>query len=63
MKIELDSSLTHPYRINSYEQGSIVIGDERFVSSLIITSSIVINDWPPQNLQILQRIIWIKLLI
>ena len=49
MKIELDSSLTHPYRINSYEQGSVVIGDERFVSSLIITPSIVINNWPPQT--------------
>ncbi len=49
MKIELDSSLTHPYRINSYEQGSVVIGEERFFSSLIITPSIVINDWPPQT--------------
>lgn len=49
MKIELDSSLIHPYRINSYEQGSIVIGDERFFSSLIITPSIVINNWPPQT--------------
>ena len=49
MKIELDSSLAHPYRINSYEQGSVVIGDERFVSSVIITPSIVINNWPPQT--------------
>ena len=49
MKIELDSSLTHPYRINSYEQGSVVIGEERFVTSLIITPSIVINNWPPQT--------------
>jgi uncharacterized protein len=49
MKIELDNSLTHTYRINSYERGSIVIGDERFVSSLIITPSIVINNWSPQT--------------
>ena len=49
MKIELDNSLTHPYRINSYERGSIVIGDERFVTSLIITPSIVINNWPPKT--------------
>jgi len=49
MKIELDSSLTHPYRINSYEQGSVVIGEERFFSSLIITPAIVINNWPPQS--------------
>jgi uncharacterized protein len=48
MKIELDSSLSHPYRINSYEQGLVVIGDEHFVSSLIITPSIVIDNWPPQ---------------
>jgi uncharacterized protein len=49
MKIELDSSLTHPYRINSYEQGSIVIGDKCFISSLIITPSTVIKNWPPQT--------------
>ncbi len=49
MKIEIDNSLTHPFRINSYERGLIVIGDERFVSSLIITPSIVINNWPPQT--------------
>jgi len=49
MKIELDDSLTHPYRINSYERGSVVIGGEQFVSSLIITPSIVINNWPPQT--------------
>lgn len=49
MKIEIDDSLTHPYRINSYERGSIVIGEEQFVSSLIITPSIVINNWPPQT--------------
>jgi uncharacterized protein len=48
MKIELDSTLTNPYRIKSYEQGSIQIGDEQFFSSLIITPSIVINNWPPQ---------------
>jgi len=49
MKIELDSTLTHPFRINSYAQGSVVIGDERFDSSLIVTPSIVINNWPPQT--------------
>ena len=49
MKIELDSTLTNPYRINSYEQGSIQIGNKHFISSLIITPSIVINDWPPQT--------------
>jgi len=49
MKIELDNTLTHPYRINSYEQGSILIGNERFVSSVIITPSTVISDWQPQT--------------
>lgn len=49
MKIELDSTTTHLNRINSYEQGSIVIGNERFVSSFIITPSIVIHNWPPQT--------------
>ncbi len=49
MKIELDNTLMHPYRINSYEQGSILIGNERFVSSVIITPSNVINNWQPQS--------------
>jgi len=48
MKIELDSTTTHLNRINSYEQGSILVGNKRFVSSFIITPSIVIHDWPPQ---------------
>lgn len=49
MKIELDNTITHPYRINSYEKGSILIGNERFVSSVIITPSTVINNWQPQT--------------
>jgi uncharacterized protein len=49
MKIELDNTLMHPYRINSYEQGSILIGNDRFVSSVIITPSNVINNWQPQS--------------
>lgn len=51
MKIELDSSSTHPYHINSYTQGLIVIGDEHFTSSLIITPSIMINNWAPKTFQ------------
>lgn len=49
MKIELDSTLTHPYRINSYEQGLIQIGNDRFVSSIIITPSNIIDNWQPQT--------------
>ncbi len=49
MKIELDSTTGHPYRINSYEQGAIQIGNQRFVDSFIITPSLVINNWPPQS--------------
>jgi len=49
MKIELDSTTTHPNRISSYEQGSIQISNERFVNSFIITPSIVIHNWPPQT--------------
>lgn len=48
MKIELDSTTTHLNRINSYEQGSILVGNKRFVSSFIITPSILIHNWPPQ---------------
>jgi len=49
MKIELDNTLTHPYRINAYEPGSILIGNDRFVSSVIITPSNVIKNWQPQS--------------
>ena len=49
MKIELDNALTHPYRINAYEPGSILIGNDRFVSSVIITPSNVVNNWQPQS--------------
>ena len=49
MKIELDSTTTHPNRISSYEQGSIQISNERFVNSFIITPYIVIRNWPPQT--------------
>ncbi len=48
MKIELDDTLTHPCRINSYEQNLIVVGSKQFTSSLIITPSIIIDNWPPQ---------------
>ncbi|MCH8845802.1 MAG: Mth938-like domain-containing protein [Proteobacteria bacterium] len=48
VKIELDSTTTHLNRINSYEQGSILVGNKRFVSSFIITPSILIHNWPPQ---------------
>ncbi|MEE9160902.1 MAG: Mth938-like domain-containing protein [Gammaproteobacteria bacterium] len=49
MKIELDNALTHPYRINAYGPGSILIGNDRFVSSVIITPSNVVNNWQPQS--------------
>ncbi|MFT5425602.1 MAG: hypothetical protein ACI9ZT_000534 [Gammaproteobacteria bacterium] len=49
MKIELDNTLKHPYRINSYEQGLIQIGNDRFVSSVIITPSNIIDNWQPQT--------------
>ena len=49
MKIELDNALTHPYRINAYEPGSILIGNDRFVSSVIITPSNVVKNWQPQS--------------
>ena len=49
MKIELDNTITHPYRINSYEPGLIQIGNDCFVSSVIITPSNIIDNWQPQT--------------
>ena len=49
MKIELDNTPTHPYRINSYGQGLIQIGNDCFVSSVIITPSNIIDNWQPQT--------------
>ncbi len=49
MKIELDSTLTHPHYINSYGQGLIQVGDDRFISSVIVAPSNIIDNWRPQT--------------
>ena len=49
MKIEIDKLSSHPHRINAYQQGSVHIGDTCFTRSLIVTPSLIVNDWSPQN--------------
>lgn len=49
MKIELDNTVAYPYRVNSYKQGSILIGTQRFTSSFIVTPSMIIDHWSPQT--------------
>lgn len=49
MKIELDSSPASKYRIDSYKKGLISVNGEHYTSSLIITTTQLIPDWPPQR--------------
>lgn len=49
MKIELDSNITQYHRIHSYAPGIIQIDNQCFSSSVIVTPSTIIDDWPPQT--------------
>lgn len=64
MKIESDN-ITKTGYISYYDQGSIQIGTERFLYSIIVTPSTIIRNWPPQTftditLDHLQQILKIK---
>ena len=42
----------HPsgYRVGSFADNAIVIGEVRYTTSLIVTPEQVVPDWPPQHL-------------
>jgi len=47
MNLELDTN-TSGYTIRGYDQSSIRINDRRFTASLILTPTLLIEEWPPQ---------------
>lgn len=48
MQISKDTS-NIPFRIRSYESGSIVVNDQILTTSLIISKTTLRTDWPPQQ--------------
>ena len=48
--MELQSE-NHPsgYRVGSFVHNVVVIGEERYTASLIVTPEQVVRDWPPQH--------------
>ena len=49
MELQLEN---HPsgYRIDSFVDNAVVIGEVRYATSLIVTPEQVVPDWPPQHL-------------
>lgn len=48
VKIELDSDGGTTYRIDAYSAGSVVIGEQHYNTSLIVSPDQVISDWAPE---------------
>ena len=49
MKIELDFTEDSKNRIDSYQNGIIIINGESFSSSVIVTPEKVISEWGPES--------------
>lgn len=48
VKIELDNPAGNDNRIEAYSAGSVVIAEQHYNTSLIVSPAQVISDWPPQ---------------
>lgn len=48
MKIELDSNANSQHHIASYGAGSVVIGEQHYSTSLIVSPDRIIPDWEPE---------------
>jgi len=51
MKIELDSRLPGINFIESYSSEGIVIKENLYQDSIIVSPELLIDDWPPENLR------------
>ncbi len=49
MKIELDTTPEHNYRIDAYETGLIIVNGTSYSSSLILTPDKLITNWAPKR--------------
>lgn len=47
MKIEIETGADN--RIASYAPGELVINEERYTTSLILSPDRIVTDWPPQD--------------
>ncbi len=50
MKIHLDTGDGRHFMIRAYEPGSLIVGENRYERSLILTPDRIIDDWRPQYL-------------
>lgn len=48
MKLELETHTEQHYRINAYHPGSVVINEQHYTTSLILSPERLVSDWPPQ---------------
>lgn len=53
MNVELDNAEGH-YVIQGYDRSGVMINDQRFESSLILTPVLLTAHWPPRTLEELQ---------
>lgn len=49
VKIELDSQADAGNRIEAYSPGQVVIAEQHYNTSLIVSPGQLISDWPPQQ--------------
>jgi len=47
VKVELDSNSDNYHHIGSYSAGTVVIGEQHYNTSLIVTPDRIIPDWEP----------------
>jgi uncharacterized protein len=50
MKLELENHSGQLYLIKSYQPGCVVINEQHYTTSLILSPERVISDWPPRIL-------------
>jgi len=50
LKIELDSNTAEQHYIASYGAGSVVVGEQHYNTSLIVTPDRIISEWEPDCL-------------
>lgn len=51
VKIELDNQAHDDNRIEAYSAGTVVIAEQHYNTSLIVSPVQVISDWPPQTFE------------
>ena len=55
MKLDLDASAGAQNSIDSYDVGQVVIAGTVHTRSMVVTADTIIDDWPPERFEALQR--------